>query len=128
MRLGKSATKFGQLGGLMHAADILYACNGFPHGTGERLAQLIVPDAWLQRALDANAQSTHLALTKLHNVVPNNEIDVDLADPNDNALEVLCDGEDSVQQLIVMHANCHALHEVLNALFEGDLSVAVEAG
>jgi len=64
-------------------------------------------------------------MTCLEDYIPDDQIDNDVADPKDNCLTTMVDGEESITKLLVMHSNTEVLHEVLNALFEGELSDAV---
>lgn len=115
--------KFNDLSALMFAAETLFACNNM-NDVRNKLGATSVPTEWEERCRQANGQVLKLRQCRLKDYIPEDQIDLENAAPDDDALEVMCDGEDSTMQLLVMYSHTEALHEVLASLFEGELYAA----
>jgi hypothetical protein len=81
-----------------------------------------LPTKWEDKAMLANNNAADLDGRPLKDFVPESEIDPDLADMNDLALDIMADGELTVKDILVAHTNSHALDQVLDAFYEGELA------
>lgn len=81
------------------------------------------PPEWLDRFTKGNEAAKELDDKELRDVVDEDQIDVDLADPHDNALDTMCAGESSVKELIIasMGNDAQSLSDVLDGAFDGEL-------
>lgn len=103
---------------LLTAVQELCRCNNM---SCANLRGLQIPEAWEQRAEYANNTAADLDGRPLKDFIPQDQIDSDLAAPDDLAIDVLVDGEESVKNLLVMYANAQHLDIVLESFFDGEL-------
>jgi len=115
---------FGDYPNVLSAIVTMYYDNGILNRTLQEkdLKNIRIPnDAWRATMLAAEITAQTLATAKLSDYIPTDMIDTDLASPDDNALECLATGEDSVQKLLVTWCSCNALETVLESAFDGEL-------
>jgi hypothetical protein len=106
---------------LKSAVQALAAANNMPC-CDQALDAIDIPDEWRVRCCLADDQVGDLSGLSLDTYIPHEEINTDNADPQDDCLETMVDGEESVKNLLVMHTNSGELDQVLNAFFDGELS------
>jgi len=121
--------KLAEFPNLLNAIILVYADNGMLNRnfSEEQLAQA---NLTLAGSLDpftrehyqrADSDATNLAAAQLRDYIPEDLIDIDLADPTDNALETMVSGEATIVDLLVAWSFTSALHAVLASAFDGEL-------
>ncbi len=106
---------------LIKAFELVGSDNGMTVRPHRQLFQTDVPNNWLKSFKEAEPKAQELNGHKLSEFIAENMIDGDVCSPDDDALEIMCNGEETYQLLLVREANAKALHEVLTAAFDGVL-------
>jgi len=111
---------FTQLPKLWKAVQHIALCNGMQLIAEAEKLELPMDDDLL---VEAERIAEQLDESSLRSIVNPDHIDPDCGDPEDDALETMADGEDSVRSLIMATVpGCPKLDEVLQSAFDGPIS------
>lgn len=109
---------------LLKAIRALYSRNGLAFK--ESVVTVAVSRELLWEVARANECAKTLDGRFLGEFVPVDMIDIDLADEGDDALDVMCDAEDSVRKILVANViGGEQLDKILEAAFDGALRAAL---
>lgn len=112
---------FGAYGNLLHAFSLIAADNGMR--TVKAINSVAVPSDWRDKLSRAEAAAERIGRdSKISDFINPDEVDTDLASPEDNAFEIICAGEESVSLAVLATVkDGDILHEVLESAFDGEL-------
>lgn len=111
---------FSQLPKLFKAIQYMASCNGMHLIAEAQKLELPIDDDDL---VVAERVAEQLDESPLRAIINADQIDPDCADGEDDALETMADGEDTVRRLIISTVpGADKLNKVLESAFEGALS------
>ena len=110
--------KLAQLPNLRNAVEYLCSVNNIPH---DQLGAVELPPVWQVRACLADTQADELSGMAMGSYVGENILRACDTAPDDDCIEVLCDGEETARKHLAAAAHCEELDAVLEAFFDGEL-------
>lgn len=87
----------------------------------DNIKEVKVPDDWTQRFEDAEEIAARLKGDTLDTYLSEEQMGEDV-EGDENALEYMTDGEQSIVEMLVAAADAQVLNEILGAAFDGELS------
>ena len=102
---------------LLGAVQYLCSVNGMPYPD----VTVALPDGWRVRACLADTSAGELSGIAISSYVDEDTLESTGTAPDDDCIEVLCDGEECVRSQLVTAAHCEELDTVLEAFFDGEL-------